>query len=161
MDGRPGPASDSGMVEYRKIIVPTDFSECSKLAIEPAVELARRFGGEILLCHVVEPPIYPAMFEGASLVLPHYDEELRKQLETHLSKLRAEWIPSDIVVREMLREGSPVAEIAALAKEETADLIVVATHGHTGIKHALLGSVAEQIVRTAPCPVLSVRARKD
>ena len=146
------------MIKIRKILTPTDFSQHSKEALRYAVELAKVHDAEIILGHVMEPPIYPTMFEGAAVAVPPLDESLRKQLQEHLETMRKEEI-GDLPTKVIVREGSPTNELIELAREEDVDLIVIATHGYTGIKHMLLGSTAEKIVRNAPCPVLTVREK--
>lgn len=146
------------MIKIDKILVPTDFSQNSMQALQQAVEFAKRFQAEIVLVHVIEPPVYPAMtFGAAAASLPVIHEEMRENASTHLEKIRAELEGSGLKARAELRDGSPFSEVIGLAKEEDVDLIVIATHGHTGIKHLLLGSTAEKVVRKAPCPVLTIR----
>ena len=145
------------MIRFQTILVPTDFSSAAKQAIPYAAHLARP-DGEILLVHVMELPHYPTLFEGTALVVPPIDENLRKQLEAQLEKSAAEVRDSGLRCRSILREGPPTSELLDCAKEQSADLIVIATHGYTGIKHMLLGSTAEQVVRHACCPVLTIRA---
>ena len=146
------------MIQIKKILTPTDFSPQSKEALRYAVELAKVHEAEILLAHVMEPPIYPTMFEGAAVAVPPLDESFRKQLEEHLESVRQEEV-GDIPSKISVREGSPCTELSELAQEEDVDLIVIATHGYTGLKHMLLGSTAEKMVRNAPCPVLTVRQK--
>ena len=147
------------MIKMKTIVVPTDFSQNSLRALEQAVDFAKRFEAEIVLVHVLESPIYPAMTFGAGAAnLPAIQQEMRDTLAEHLQKLCAEEIPEGLKARAVTREGNPFVEIIAAAKDEGADLIVIATHGHTGIKHLLLGSTAEKVVRKSPCPVLTVRS---
>jgi len=147
------------MIRFQKILVPTDFSPASSQAVPYARELARLHQAEILLVHVMELPHYPTLFEGTALVVPPIDETLRTQLSAQLEKsardLAAE---SGVRCRAVLREGPATHELLACAKEENVDLVVIATHGYTGLKHMLLGSTAEQVVRHAGCPVLTIRA---
>lgn len=146
------------MINIKKILAPTDFSQHSKRALQYAVELGRVHDAEIILGHVMEPPIYPTMFEGAAVAVPPLDESFHRQLREHLETMRKEEI-GDLPCKVIVREGSPTNELVELAREEDVDLIVIATHGYTGIKHMLLGSTAEKIVRSAPCPVLTVREK--
>lgn len=147
------------MIKIKTIVVPTDFSKNSLHALEGAVDFARKFGAEIVLVHVLESPVYPAMTFGAGVAnLPSIQQELRDAVADHLKKVCAEEIPEDVKSRWVSHEGNPFAEIIATAKSEKADLIVIATHGHTGIKHLLLGSTAEKVVRKSPCPVLTIRS---
>ena len=146
------------MLKINKVMVPTDFSQESLKALRYATEFASSLlAAEILVVHVMEPPVYPAMnFAGAANVPSFYDE-LRQACAERLDKLVKDEIPEGIEARAIMRDGRPFAELVETAGEEEVDLIIVATHGHTGHKHLMLGSTAEKIVRTAPCPVLTVR----
>lgn len=147
------------MIRFKKILVPTDFSPASKQALPYARELAKLHDAEVLLVHVMELPHYPTLFEGTALVVPPIDDSLRAQLKEQLEKLAAEGTAKGgFPCRAILREGPPTQELLDCAKEEGADLIIIATHGYTGLKHMLLGSTAEQVVRHACCPVLAIRA---
>jgi nucleotide-binding universal stress UspA family protein len=147
------------MIRFQKILVPTDFSPAAKQALPYASELAKLHDAEILLVHVMELPHYPTLFEGTALVVPPIDDSLRAQLTEQLQKAAHEVTEtSGVRCRTVLREGPPTPELLDCAKEEGADLIVIATHGYTGLKHMLLGSTAEQVVRHACCPVLTIRA---
>ena len=146
------------MIAINKIIVPTDFSQNSLRALDLANEFATRFGGEIVLVHILESPIYPTTVFGAGATeLPAIRDEMRASVTEQLERIAKEHTPDSVQAATAVREGSPFIEIMALAEEQKADLIVIATHGHTGLKHVLLGSVAEKVVRKAPCPVLTVR----
>lgn len=150
------------MIRFQKILVPTDFSQASKQALPYATELAKLHQAEVVLVHVMEIPHYPTLFEGTALVVPPIDDGLREQLGEQLRKTAADVATEHGVrSRAVLREGPPTAELLDCAKEEGADLIVIATHGYTGLKHMLLGSTAEQVVRHACCPVLTIRADLD
>ena len=147
------------MMKMKTIVVPTDFSQNSLRALEKATDFAKRFDAEIVLLHVLEAPIYPAMTFGAGAAnLPTIHQELRDTVDRNLRDVRDEHLPEGVAVRLVMREGNPYAEILDTAREEGADLIVIATHGHSGIKHLLLGSVTEKVVRKSPCPVLTVRS---
>lgn len=141
-----------------RILVPIDFSESSKDALNYAVQFAKRFGAELILVHIVEPTVYPADFSFAQVGFPNIDEELRNESAEKLSKLVAQ-IMEDVPARSVVRTGKAFLEIIGVAKEEAVDLIIMATHGHTGVEHILFGSTAEKVVRKAPCPVLTVRPR--
>jgi nucleotide-binding universal stress UspA family protein len=145
------------VINLKKILVPIDFSEFSKNALKYAVPFAKQFNAEIVLLYVVEPTIYPADFSFGQIGLPGIEEELRKRGTEELRKLAASEIQDIVKSRTRVETGKAFAEINRVAKEESADLIIIATHGHTGIEHAIFGSTAEKVVRKAPCPVLSVR----
>ncbi len=147
------------MFQIKTIIVPTDFSSASLQALSYATEFAKVHEAGILLLHTMEPPVYPVVFGVAPVVAPTLESDLLDLCEQNLEKIRAEHIDAAIKVETVVREGPPFLEIVRCAKERSADLIVIATHGHTGLKHVLLGSTAEKVVREAPCPVLTVRAQ--
>ena len=147
------------MIRFQKILVPTDFSPASKQALPYACELAKLHSGEVMIVHVMELPHYPTLFEGTAMVVPPIDDTLRRQLKLQLETLAAEQSSAHgCPCRPILREGPPTQELLDCAKDQGAELIVIATHGYTGLKHMLLGSTAEQVVRHACCPVLTVRA---
>jgi len=142
------------MIELKKILVPTDFSEFSQAAIRYGQELATRYQAELHLIHVLEmhPSLTPTFELG--LALPSQIQESRAAAEETLAKLPAD--TSVACVRAVL-EGKPVVEILRYAREKEIDLLVATTHGRTGLAHVLMGSVAENLVRMATCPVLTVR----
>ena len=135
--------------QLKKILVPLDFSDCSKKALEYAVAFAQQFGAELILLHVVEP--YPAVPEMAP-----YDVEDIQDGRRELEALRKQ-IPGTLTSSVALRKGTPLVEIAAAAEDFGSDLIIISTHGHKGLARMFLGSTTEKIVRHAPCPVLIVR----
>jgi nucleotide-binding universal stress UspA family protein len=142
------------MIKLERILAPTDFSDHSRHALKYACELAKRFGAELRLLHVVLPPTM-AVTSGAPLPQEVARPELGAREE--FGKLE---IPDADEIREVAREiqlGTPFVEIVRYAKANDVDLIVMGTHGRTGISHVLIGSVAEKVVRKAPCPVLTVR----
>jgi universal stress protein A len=148
-------ASASGApFRIKNILVPIDFSDCSKKALRYAVPLAKQHGATVTLLHVVRTPIYP----GDEYVdFAPIEADIRKGAEKELASLAIEEIPGTVKETTVIRNGSPTLEIIDSAKALAADLIVISTHGRTGLKHVLLGSVAEHVVREAPCPVLVVR----
>lgn len=139
------------------ILLPTDFSANSATATKYACELATKYDAELHLLHTLEiHPIATPDF-GMGLALPRYAEESKAAAENALNGLLdANWAKDRKVVQTIV-EGSPVKEIANYARTRNIDLIVISTHGRTGLAHVLMGSVAENVVRTAPCPVLTVR----
>jgi universal stress protein A len=141
-----------------RILVPIDFSEYSKQAFRYAVDFARSFSAGIVALYVVEPVIYPADFSFGQVALPSMEAELRSRGLQQLQALIDNEAPDDIQARAMVRSGKPFLEIIHAAREEGVDLIIIATHGHSGIEHVLFGSTAEKVVRKAPCPVLSIRS---
>lgn len=145
------------MIQLKKILFPTDFSECSKRAQEYACALCERFQAELHVLHVLQDVglMLPDPAAGLSLP-PNYLIEQKQMAEKALeSMLSAEWTKGKNVHR-ATRMGSPFVEITTYAKEKDVDLIVLGTHGRSAIAHILLGSVAEKVVRKSPCPVLTV-----
>jgi nucleotide-binding universal stress UspA family protein len=143
---------------FARILIATDFSDIAAKAVQRGVQLARSVKAEVLLVHIIENTWYPGTFSMVPMPLPDLEAQVRKAAQERLAKCKAELVPADVPCRIALRDGVPWSEITAAAAEEKADLIVVATHGYTGLRHALLGSQAERVVRTAPCPVLTVPA---
>jgi nucleotide-binding universal stress UspA family protein len=148
------------MRTVRKILVPVDFSECSMPALEWAHELAQRCGANLELLHVWQaPPFLPPQImvgvePAASLPL---DELIEQNAGRELSVLTEQAGASSIIIGEStIRQGDPARTIVDYAKAEGHDLIVLGTHGRSGLVHLLLGSVAEKVVRWARVPVLTV-----
>jgi nucleotide-binding universal stress UspA family protein len=141
----------------RSILVPIDFSVHSKNALKYAVLMARQFGASIHLVYVVEPTIYPADLGFGQVVLPGVEDELREKGGTELQSLVRKEIGASVKSSWAVRTGNPHQEILREAEEKGVDLIVVATHGHSGVEHMLFGSTADRVVRHAKCPVLTIR----
>lgn len=146
------------MIELKRILVPTDFSEHSMNALKYGCALAEKFDSDLHLLHVLQDLV--AMVPEPGLAFPppgDYMQELQASAKAALDKLPDEsWPHGGTVLREV-RNGPPFVEIIRYAKEQEVDLIVVGTHGRSGLAHMLLGSVAEKIIRKSPCPVLAVR----
>jgi nucleotide-binding universal stress UspA family protein len=146
------------MKAFKHILVPVDFSAHSDEAIRVAADLSRRYEGALTLLYVFELPIYP-LPEGYALYTPTNLSDLNQNFERLLGA--AKKLAQDAgapAVQTCLLQGLPLAEVLEFARQHEADLIVMGTHGRTGVAHAMLGSVAERILRRAPCPVLTVRA---
>jgi nucleotide-binding universal stress UspA family protein len=144
-------------MEIRQILAPTDFSRFSREAAAWAFELAGKFGAKVLLFHVVELPAYPLEGLPPSRLGGTLLEDLERQAEADLAKVMPEAQGAKVEVTRRVVVGIPYRKIVEVAQEEQADLIVMATHGRTGLSHLFMGSVAERVVRTAPCPVLTMR----
>jgi nucleotide-binding universal stress UspA family protein len=144
------------MLTVRRILVPTDFSAPSHAALDMAIELGRRFGAELTLMHAHQVPayLYP---EGMMPLSADIVADLERSIIAELGRLAARASAAGVAATTCHSIGVAVDEIVRAAAELPADLIVMGTHGRTGIRHALLGSVAEKVVRRAPCPVLTVR----
>ena len=140
------------MLPIRTILHPTDFSPQSGYAFQLACALARDYVAHLIVLTVQPPEIV----YGEGFVLPPDPEVVRKGLQEQLDRLQ----PPDPAIRveRILEEGDPVQEILHTARETHADIIVMGTHGRTGVGRLLMGSVAEAVLRKAPCPVLTVKA---
>lgn len=149
--------SPDNLISLKKILVPIDFSDYSKNALKYAVPFAKQFGAEILLLYVVEPTIYPADFSFGQVGFPSMEAEMYKRGSEELIKLAEKEIKDTVKWQTRVETGKAFAEINRVAAEENVDLIIIATHGHTGVEHIIFGSTAEKVVRKAPCPVLSIR----
>jgi nucleotide-binding universal stress UspA family protein len=145
------------MTQIRRIVCPTDFSPTAGHALAYAAELARSFGAELLLLYVLPELNYPIRGLGMASAFPHLRDELHTRAKEQLAEVQKS-LPPGVRTSIELRDGAPHDMILACAKERGADMIVMGTNGHTGIKHALLGSSAERVVRLAECPVLTVRS---
>jgi len=144
-------------IRLRKILLPTDFSNYAATATKYACELATRFDAELHLLHTLEIHLASAPDFVMGLALPNYIHESRAAAEKSFANvLDPQWSKDRTVIQAAV-EGSPKVEIIRYARQHDIDLIVLATHGRTGLAHVLMGSVAESVVRTAPCPVLTVR----
>ena len=147
-------------MEIRHILAPVDFSAYSKKAVEVALMLAKAFGAKLSLLHVVEPPPYP--IEGYAPSGAAAD--LLTDLEEQASQELAQWLPeaqtAGVPVARYVVIGSPYRKIIDTAEAEQVDLIVMATAGRTGFSRLVMGSVAERVVRTSPCPVLTIRPQE-
>lgn len=141
-----------------KVLHPTDFSETADLALEETIRLSRALGAEVVLVHVLgETPPYDQGLGGVQVERIHAAQErwADEELRTRLEGLRE----AGLRARAVVRSGTPFREIAQVAENEHADLIVMGTHGRGPVARALLGSVADRLVRTAACPVVTVRRR--
>lgn len=139
------------MLPIKTILHPTDFSERSGYAFQVACALARDYKARLVILHVALPPV---VVYGAGIVPPE-PAETNAKLKEKLSHLKAP--DASILVEHRLLEGDPVTEIIRTAQEAKSDLVVMGTHGWTGLSRLLMGSVAEGVVRKALCPVLTVK----
>jgi nucleotide-binding universal stress UspA family protein len=141
-------------LQLKKILVPLDFSQRSEKALRYAIRFSEQFGSALTLLHVIQPMVYPADFGYPPTVVDTLDDTVRRSAEEKLGAMAAQL---SVKAQTLIRLGQPYHEIATAAKELRIDLIIITTHGHTGLKLALLGSTAERVVRHAPCPVLTLR----
>jgi len=152
------------MLPLKKILCPTDFSGFSFEAIEQGAELARHFDAQLCILHVtqkVQPVQGMSPFLGyESPYGPQYGQAVRVGAEHELDKIVERHHLNGIRVRALLKMGHPVDEIVATAEEEHTDLLVIATHGLSGWRHLLFGSVTDKVLRLASCPVLITRVKQ-
>lgn len=144
-------------LQLKKILVPIDFSDYSKPALLCARDFATMFNSEIILVNVVEPIIYPPDFSMGQIALPPLTIELDTAAKDELEKFAKRELPPSIKFKTVVRIGKPFLEIIETAKDEDVDLIIIPSHGRTGIEHILFGSTADKVVQKAPCPVLTLR----
>ena len=152
-------------MKIETILFPTDFSECANYALSYAASLARQASASIICVHVIEPVVPSVGYTGLNEPLPIADlsEQLEESAERELPKIGACDECSGLEVEQVIAHGDAAAEIVRVAKERNVDLIVISSHGRTGLGRILFGSTAESVVRHAPCPVLVVKppAGKD
>lgn len=149
----------SVLFRIKKVLVPVDFSACSEKALTYAVQFAKEFGATLDIVYVV-PPFMPP---HEVMMLPEYtrvQEDMVAKGETKLASLVLQKVPQGIPAETFVRSGRPATEITKAAADLKADLIIISTHGHSGWHRVLLGSTVENVIRHAPCPVLTVREKE-
>jgi nucleotide-binding universal stress UspA family protein len=144
-------------IDIRRILVPLDFSEHAESILTSAGHLAEEHGSRVLLLHVYHLPVEFQQLEGAYLP-PDFWANVKNEAEQQLDKYAVKLKDTGVEVESFVREGYPATVIVEEADSLDADLIVIGTHGHSGLKHLLLGSIAERVVQKAPCPVLTVKS---
>jgi len=146
-------------MQIRSILFPTDFSECGNYALSYAASLARTFGASILCVHVIEPMVPAVGYSGMTEPLPLADitDQLENSAGRELPKIAESEECAGLDVQELIVHGEAAAEIVRVAKERNIDLIVVSSHGRTGLGRMLFGSTAEAVVRHSSCPVMVVK----
>ena len=143
------------MLPFNKILCPTDFSEASDKALEAASELALHFSGEVILLHVVHPlAVVP---QATRFDVPLYQSEMETYARTRLQEIVEKGM-TGITFHQAVVLGGAADEIVNVAKQKNADVVVIATHGQTGWRRVMFGSVAERVVRLAERPVLIIHA---
>jgi universal stress protein A len=143
------------MISLKKILCPIDHSDCSKEALKYAVSFAMKNEAKLYLLHIIDIRSFNDSVVAMSQQIP--DEETLELLRIKLLDCIPEEIRDDMNVEAIVVQGIPFAEIISTAREKDIDMIVIGSHGRTGLKHMMLGSVSEKVVRKAPCPVLTVR----
>jgi len=150
------------MIPVKEIVAPTDFSDASKEGLRAAVDLAKHFSASIHLVHVVAPiPEFMGAHAPTGFHIPSVLKELEEGARSSLKELIDKELPGDITIDSKVFTGDPATEIVTLAADVGADLIVMATHGTTGFKRLVTGSVTEKVIRYSKVPVLSVRGSED
>jgi nucleotide-binding universal stress UspA family protein len=147
----------SSMDRFESILWPTDFSKQARRALPWVNGMARRFAARVKIVHVVSPTVALVSMTGhATTVTNAYFDEMKQHAIEALEGIARQDIASDVSSTTEVLVGSPAREIASVAEREGIDLIIMATHGETGLMRLVTGSGAEKVVRFAPCPVLSV-----
>jgi len=149
------------MFPFQKILCPTDFSEASLSGLKMASEMAEKFGSQVIVLYVNKPiQTLPApQIEAREIIfdVEAFEENVSKDAQRHLAAVVENHFPEGVEPRLEVRLGQPSEEILKMAEDEKVDAIFMATHGRTGLKHIVFGSVAERVVSRANCPVLTVR----
>ena len=147
------------MADIKKILFATDFSDNSKYALTFALSFTQKYEAKLFILHVIQQPSYPlGMYAEISFdAMDKFSQSISQAVDKEMQTLREKDLKGISSYECMIVHGTPSLEILRTAKEKAVDLIVVGTHGRTGLDHVLFGSTAEKVVRRAPCPVLSVR----
>lgn len=145
------------MIQLKKILVPTDFSESARHALTYAISFAREYSAEVTLLHVVEDVAVSYASDLFPVPMAEVFHEISAYARKELAALAGEVRARAVEVREVVVQGKPSVEILRVAREETFDMIILGTHGKGVLDQALFGSTTERVVRKAPCPVLTCR----
>jgi nucleotide-binding universal stress UspA family protein len=144
-------------MDIKTILFPTDFSQGARAAMEYAVALARDYKAKLILLYVIQDISIAEWYIPSSISAADLVEDMQRSAEREIDKLGIEIAGAVATVEKLVVRGVPFVEIIRTAKERKADMIVIGTHGRTGIDHMLFGSTAEKVVRKSSCPVLTVR----
>ena len=147
------------MADIKRILFATEFSDNSKYALTFAISFAQKYDAMLYILHVIQQPSYPlGMYAEISFdAMDKFSQSISDAVEKEMQTLKEKDLKGYPKYECMIVHGTPFLEILRMAKEKNVELIVVGTHGRTGLDHVLFGSTAEKVVRRAPCPVLSVR----
>lgn len=151
-----GKSASPKPVAIGEILVPVDFSDHSREALRYALDFAQRFGSKVALIHVIEQVVYPGDWVFAPVTVPQFVES---QSDDFVSRLREFAGAAGDAIIPVVKVGRPWQQVVEVANKRKSSMIITATHGYTGLKHVLLGSVAEKIVQHAHCPVLTIRMK--
>ncbi|MCB0258491.1 MAG: universal stress protein [Calditrichaeota bacterium] len=141
----------------QRILVPVDFSIYSRQALEYAISIAQKYDAKLVLIHVVEQEVYPAFYDDRVESIFEVDQNLTNSVIANLHDFVADLVDGSLVEAFVVREGVAHKEIVSYVNEQSVDLLVIATHGLTGLEYLLLGSTAEKVIRWAVCPVLTIK----
>jgi nucleotide-binding universal stress UspA family protein len=144
-------------MQIKTVLFPTDFSQGARAAMDYAVSLAQDYKAKLILLYVIQDISIAEWYIPSSISAADLVEDMQKSAEQEMDKWGSEVGANVAMVERIVTRGVPFVEIIRIAKEQNADLIVIGTHGRTGIDHMLFGSTAEKVVRKSPCPVLTVR----
>lgn len=144
-------------MQIKTILFPTDFSQGARAAMDYALSLAGDYQARLILLYVIQDISIAEWYIPSSLSVTDLVEEMEKSASIEIEKWASETAAKVKSVEKIVMRGVPFVEIIRTAKEKNVDMIVIGTHGRTGIDHMLFGSTAEKVVRKAPCPVLTVR----
>jgi nucleotide-binding universal stress UspA family protein len=144
-------------MQIKTILFPTDFSTGARAAMDYALSLAQDYKAKLLLLYVIQDISIAEWYIPSTLSVADLVEDMQKSAWKEMDKWAAEATSRVKDVEKLVERGVPFVEIIRIAREKNADMIIIGTHGRTGIDHMLFGSTAEKVVRKAPCPVLTVR----
>lgn len=145
------------MLSFKIIVVPTDFSDYSLRSLPYAIDLAARYGARLKIVFVNEPSLQVSDVAWVGVDERAMNTDHVREARRHLEKMVIDQVPPDVPADAEILSGNAVDEIIRYSRDVNADLIVMATHGRSGVSHMLMGSTAEQVVRKAPCPVLTLK----
>ena len=141
--------------DIKEIVVPVDFSPTSDRALDYAVDFAKKVGARLTLVHAYELPVY-GFPDGALVASAEVAGRILSSAQAGLLAAIEKRKDSGVEMRSILRDGPPAEEVAAVAKQVHADMVILGTHGRTGLRRAIMGSVAEEVIRACECPVLAI-----
>ncbi len=143
--------------QYKNILLTTDFSEISAKAVPHAISIAKKYRSKIYVIHVLEPILSPAEYSWAGVQVENIEDSREEFAEKNLLSWCSQNLPPDLDTRILVRKGIAINEILTAVDEYSLDLIVMATHGHTGLSHVLFGSTTERVLKRSHIPVLTIR----
>lgn len=147
------------MTKIKKILFPTDFSKYSDYALQYAISIASAFSAKLYILHVIDHARQQDYFLVLTLTFEEIEDKLMEEAQKKLEELLSKNISQEIEFETSIKSGTPFVEIIRAAKQENIDLIVMGSHGRSGISEILIGSVAERVMRKASCPVLIVKPK--